>query len=90
MKKKERLDILLVEKGLFESREKSKRAIMSGVIFIDNLRFDKPGTTVPVESEIEIRGKTLQFVSRGGLKLDKAITEFNIDLENILYSNQLQ
>lgn len=81
MAKKERLDTLLVDNGLFESREKAKRAIMSGVIFIDNQRFDKPGTTVPVESNIEIRGKTLQYVSRGGLKLEKAIEEFNIDLK---------
>lgn len=82
MAKKERLDVILVEKGLFESREKAKRAIMSGVVFIDNLRFDKPGSTVDPEANIEIKGKTLQYVSRGGLKLEKAIKEFPIELKD--------
>lgn len=82
MAKKERLDVLLVEKGLFESREKAKRAIMTGVVFVDNQRVDKAGTTVSCESEIEIKGKTLQYVSRGGLKLEKAMKNYGIDLEN--------
>lgn len=81
MAKKERLDVLLVEKNLFESREKAKRAIMSGVIFINQQRVDKAGTSVPVDSVIEIKGKTLQYVSRGGLKLEKAIDNFPIDLK---------
>jgi 23S rRNA (cytidine1920-2'-O)/16S rRNA (cytidine1409-2'-O)-methyltransferase len=84
MAKKERLDVLLVEKGLFESREKAKRAIMSGVIFIAGQRVDKAGTNVAVESEIEIRGKTLQYVSRGGLKLEKAIKNFPIVLDDMV------
>jgi 23S rRNA (cytidine1920-2'-O)/16S rRNA (cytidine1409-2'-O)-methyltransferase len=84
MAKKERLDVLLVEKGLFESREKAKRAIMSGVIFIEGQRVDKAGTNVAIESEIEIRGKTLQYVSRGGLKLEKAIKNFPIVLDDMV------
>lgn len=82
MAKKERIDILLVEQGLFESREKAKRAIMSGVIFVDQQRVDKPGTTVLKESNIEIKGKTLQYVSRGGLKLEKAIEQYNVELKD--------
>lgn len=84
MAKKERLDVLLVEKQLFESREKAKRAIMSGVIFVDNQRVDKPGTSVPIESTIEIKGKTLQYVSRGGLKLEKTIKNFGLNLEDLV------
>lgn len=80
MAKKERLDLLLVEKQFFESREKAKRAIMSGVVFVDNQRVDKPGTNVSIEGHIEIKGKTLQYVSRGGLKLEKAIKEYGLDL----------
>lgn len=79
---KERLDVLLVDKGLFESREKSKSAIMAGVVWIDGIREDKPGTKVAVNSEIEIKHNINPYVSRGGLKLAKAIDEFNILLEN--------
>lgn len=79
---KERLDILLVNKGLFESREKSKSAIMAGSIWINRVREDKPGTKFPVDCDIEIRDNSIPFVSRGGLKLAKAISTFNIDLEN--------
>ncbi|PYG86826.1 23S rRNA (cytidine1920-2'-O)/16S rRNA (cytidine1409-2'-O)-methyltransferase [Ruminiclostridium sufflavum DSM 19573] len=79
---KERLDILLVEKGLFESREKCKSAIMAGVVLINGIREDKPGTKVPVDCRIEIKENINPFVSRGGLKLAKAIKEFGIVLEN--------
>ncbi len=79
---KERLDILLVNKGLFENPEKCKSAIMAGVVWINGLREDKPGTRVPADCEIEIRENPKPFVSRGGLKLAKAIGEFNIELEN--------
>lgn len=82
MAKKERLDVLLVEMGLFESREKAKRAIMTGVIFVDNQRVDKAGTNVSREATIEVKGKTLQYVSRGGLKLEKAMKNFPIDLND--------
>ncbi len=79
---KERLDILLVNKGLFDSREKSKSAIMAGVVWIDGMREDKPGTKVPVDCSIEIKENPNPFVSRGGLKLAKALLEFNICLQN--------
>lgn len=77
---KERLDVLLVNKGLFDSREKCKSAIMAGVVWINGLREDKPGTKVPVDCEIEIKENTNPFVSRGGLKLAKAVAEFDISL----------
>lgn len=78
---KERLDILLVNRGLFQSREKSKSAIMAGVVWIDGQREDKPGTKVPLDCQIEIKENANPFVSRGGLKLAKAIKEFGILLE---------
>lgn len=77
---KERLDTLLVEKGFFETREKAKKSIMSGVIFIGDKRMDKAGEMVDVDSKIEIRGNALPYVSRGGLKLEKALREFKIDV----------
>lgn len=80
--KKERLDILLVELGEFESREKAKRAIMAGIIFVDGQRVDKAGTKVPREADIIVKGKVLPYVSRGGLKLEKAIKEYQVSLEN--------
>ncbi len=79
---KERLDILLVDKGLFESREKCKSAIMAGTVWINGVREDKPGSKFPVDCQIEIRENTNPYVSRGGLKLAKAISEFDIVLEN--------
>lgn len=79
---KERLDILLVDKGLFTSREKCKSAIMAGIVWIDGVREDKPGTKFPVDCQIEIRENANPYVSRGGLKLAKAIDAFGIKLEN--------
>ncbi|MCR6515856.1 TlyA family RNA methyltransferase [Clostridium sp. LY3-2] len=79
--KKERLDILLVDKGIIESREKAKTSIMAGLVFIDGQRVDKPGAKVNVDSEIEFKGKKLKYVSRGGLKLEKALKEFPLTLE---------
>ena len=78
--KKERLDVLLVERGLAPSREKAKTMIMAGNVFVDNQREDKAGTNVPVDANIEIHGETLKYVSRGGLKLEKAMNSFPIDL----------
>ena len=78
---KERLDILLVSKGLAESREKAKAIIMSGNVFVDGQREDKAGSTFEHKSEITIKGHTLKYVSRGGLKLEKAMESFPIDLE---------
>ena len=80
--KKERLDVLLVEQGLFETREKAKRAIMAGQIFLNEVRLDKPGEKVPVSSILSVKGKVMPYVSRGGLKLEKAIESFELDLKN--------
>lgn len=77
---KERLDILLVERGLTASREKAKRHIMAGEVFVNGQREDKPGTKVAASAEIELRGNLLSYVSRGGLKLEKALQVFPIDL----------
>ena len=78
---KKRLDILVTERGLAESREKAKALIMAGQIYVDNQKADKPGDTFPEECRIESRGKGLPYVSRGGLKLEKAMEEFPITLE---------
>lgn len=80
--KKERLDILLTSKGFFESREQAKRAIMAGLVKIDNEISDKPGVKVPEDANIEVKGNLHPFVSRGGLKLLKAIEQFQLDLTN--------
>lgn len=76
---KERIDVLMAEKGLAPSREMAKRLIMEGHVYIGEQRIDKPGTTVCEESEIIVR-ETAKYVSRGGLKLEKAITAFDIEL----------
>ena len=80
MSKKTRLDVLLVEQGFQESRQKAQTTIMSGLVFVNGQRVDKPGTAVLNDAAIEIRGNTLKYVSRGGLKLEKAMAEFPIDL----------
>ena len=77
---KKRLDVLLVEKGLAPSREKAKAYIMEGKVFVENQREDKPGTNFDENSLIELHGKKLAYVSRGGLKLEKAIKTFPVDL----------
>ena len=79
---KVRIDSLLVEKGFFESREKAKVSILEGIVYINEVRVDKPGEMVAEDSNIIIRGDKLPFVSRGGLKLDKAIKVFDIDVSN--------
>lgn len=80
---KERLDVLLMKEGLASSREKAKAIIMSGNIFVNNQREDKAGSTFdPEKSKIEVRGKTLPYVSRGGLKLEKAMKRFPITVED--------
>ena len=70
---KERLDVLLVNRGLASSREKAKSVIMSGIVFVDGEREDKAGAAFDSKVTIEIKGKTLPYVSRGGLKLEKAL-----------------
>jgi len=79
---KERLDILLVEKGLAASRERAKAYIMAGLVTVDAQKIDKAGTVVPVKANIVVHGDNIGYVSRGGLKLAKALTHFNIDLTN--------
>ena len=79
---KKRLDVILFEKGLAQSRERAKSLIMSGVVFVNDERIDKAGATVFEDAKIEIKGNTLNYVSRGGLKLEKAMGLFPIDLEN--------
>ncbi len=81
---KKRLDVLLVEKGLAPSREKAKAIIMSGIVFVDNVREDKAGTNIDVDANVEVRGKTLKYVSRGGLKLEKAMDKFDIKLDDMV------
>jgi len=78
---KKRLDVLLTERGLCESREKAKAVIMSGNVFVDGEREDKAGTFFQEKVEIEIKGSPLKYVSRGGLKLEKAISCFEISLD---------
>lgn len=81
MSNKTRLDVLLTERGLQESRQRAQATIMSGQVFVNDQRVDKPGTAVDQGAKIEIRGKTLRYVSRGGLKLEKAMAAFPIRLE---------
>lgn len=76
-----RADILVCEQGLAKSREMAKRYIMAGQIYNNDLRVDKPGQYFPKETKFEFRGTKLKYVSRGGLKLEKALEEFNINLE---------
>ena len=78
------LDVLLTEQGLQESRQKAQATIMSGLVFVNGQRVDKPGTAVPNDAKIEIRGNTLKYVSRGGLKLEKAMAEFPIELNGCI------
>lgn len=78
---KERLDILLVQRQLAASREKAKAIIMSGNVYVNGQKEDKAGSTFDEKSAIEVRGNTLKYVSRGGLKLEKAMSHFDITLE---------
>lgn len=80
---KERLDVILVEQGFAASREKAKAIIMSGNVFVDGQREDKAGTAFDVAKvKIEVKGSTLKYVSRGGLKLEKAMNEFDLSLQD--------
>lgn len=79
---KERIDVLLVQQGLSETREKAKRNVMAGLVCDEkNIRYDKPGEKIPVDTVLRLKGQALKYVSRGGLKLEKAITSFGIDFE---------
>ena len=81
--KKKRLDVLLFEKGMVPSRERAKAIIMSGIVYVNNQKADKAGMSIPEDAEIELRGKTNSFVSRGGLKIEKALTYFQIDPKDL-------
>ena len=81
MADKERLDVLLVEKNLVSSRELAKAMIMAGNVYVDGRKEDKAGTKVPVAAEIIVKGAQQKYVSRGGLKLEKAMEEFAISLD---------
>ena len=78
---KERLDVLLVKRNLAESREKAKAIIMSGIVYVDGQKEDKAGSTFEETAQVEVRGSTLKYVSRGGLKLEKAMTHFGATLD---------
>lgn len=77
---KERIDVLLVEQGFFDSREKAKAAIMAGLVFGEQERIEKAGTKIPRDTALTVKGAIHPYVSRGGLKLEKALKRFGIDL----------
>lgn len=85
--KKERLDVLLVEQGFFESRENAKRHIMEGIILVNDVPVDKPGTKVPSDARLRIKGKVMPYVGRGGYKLEKAINYFHLKMENAIMAD---
>jgi 23S rRNA (cytidine1920-2'-O)/16S rRNA (cytidine1409-2'-O)-methyltransferase len=78
MKNKERIDVLLVDRGLVETREKAKRAVMAGLVYSNEERLDKPGEKVNVDIPLTVKGNVLPYVSRGGLKLEKALKVFDV------------
>lgn len=82
---KKRIDALMVDKQLATSREKAKRMILAGEVFIKSNRVDKPGTTVDEDSEITVKARSNMFVSRGGFKLDKALNALNIDVTKKIF-----
>ena len=79
MKHKERLDVLLTQKGLCDSRSRAQALIMSGEVYVNGQKCDKAGTPVEVEAQIEVRGNACPYVSRGGLKLEMALRDFGVD-----------
>ncbi|MEG2038749.1 MAG: S4 domain-containing protein, partial [Oscillospiraceae bacterium] len=81
---KQRLDVAITEKGLVSSREQAKSLIMAGVVYVNGQKSDKAGTAVNEDDNIEIRGQRLPYVSRGGLKLEKAIREFGVKLDDCI------
>ncbi len=81
---KKRLDVLVFEKGLCESREKAKAVIMAGLVYVNNQKADKCGSTYEEDVNLEVRGPALKYVSRGGLKLEKAMEVFPINLQGVV------
>ena len=80
---KKRLDLLLVERGLAKSRERAQALILAGEVLVDGKRVTKAGSSIPVDSAIEITGKDIPYVSRGGVKLEAALRDFNIDVTGL-------
>ena len=85
--KKERLDLLLVEQGYFTSRERAKATIMAGKVLVNEVKIEKAGTMVPADGRIRILGEIHPFVSRGGLKLQKGLAEFQISLKDLVMAD---
>ncbi|MFK0523284.1 TlyA family RNA methyltransferase [Paenibacillus illinoisensis] len=81
---KERIDVLLVEQGYYESREKAKAAIMAGLVYANNERIEKAGMKIPREAELKVKGSVHPYVGRGGLKLEKAIKHFGLDMNGLV------
>ncbi|MBN8190891.1 TlyA family RNA methyltransferase [Bacillus sp. NTK074B] len=79
--KKQRVDVLLVERGLIETREKAKRAVMAGLVYSNEMRLDKPGEKVSEDIPLTMKGKVIPYVSRGGLKLEKALQVFDVEVD---------
>lgn len=82
---KERIDVLLVEKGLFPTRQRAQSAIMAGLVYIGNKRIDKAGTKVIRDAKIHVKGDPIPYVSRGGLKLEKGLEKFNIPIKGKIF-----
>ena len=80
---KKRLDVLLLEQGLFPSREKARTTIMAGEVYVNGQKEDKPGSMFPPDTQVEVRSTALPYVSRGGLKLAKAVTDFDLNLTGL-------
>jgi 23S rRNA (cytidine1920-2'-O)/16S rRNA (cytidine1409-2'-O)-methyltransferase len=80
--KKERIDVLLVERGLAETREKAKRSIMAGLVYSNELRMDKPGEKIAMDAPLHIKGQVMPYVSRGGYKLEKALEVFDMSVQD--------
>ncbi len=83
-KDKERLDKILVERGLAQSRERARALIMAGLVVVNDHAVDKAGQLVPIAAEIRLKGEDIPYVSRGGLKLAKALDEFNLDVSGLI------
>lgn len=84
---KKRLDVLITELNLVSSRERAKTTIMAGLVLVDEIKIDKPGTLVKADAKIRILGDSIGYVSRGGLKLEKAIKEFQLNIEDFVVAD---
>ncbi|MEK3824177.1 MULTISPECIES: TlyA family RNA methyltransferase [Paenibacillus] len=81
---KERIDVLLVEQGYYESREKAKAAIMAGLVYANNEPIEKAGMKIPRDAQLKVKGSVHPYVGRGGLKLEKAIRHFNLNMNDLV------